>query len=313
MSKDEADAFKRRQLLSHLRRSLSPYVYFSDLDLASSTANLGIEIQESIIDHSEKGRSVIRYYNIDNVATVGWKQKRGKITITGLSGSEFGRRARNKFMSVTERSQRVLLPSLYKQIVRIPDVDMNMRPLKRILVGVSRHGSYSPSDFKKGAHEQTKVSNYFHLLSSMDFIRPEAGTFVPGSEMKHLQADAIPATQLNEFILGEVLRTRQEYIRQVLHWTLIVPYLRWCTSYYLPAYKAGYLMQADLEELAGYYARYYGRVYDRSSEEPQLESLVNVRVLSLKQNRYYEGKQAILNDFAQNVKQDPVLFEALRS
>jgi hypothetical protein len=277
------------------------------------TARLGIEIQESIIDHSEKQQSVMRFYPLDNVASVAWKRSGRGIGFSGLSSNEFAKRAKNRFMTITERSQQALLPSLYKQIVRIPDVDMNMRPLKRILVGVSRRGRYSPSDFKRGPTEHQKVMNYFGLLAGMNFIKQEDGFYVPGSDMKNLQAEQLSTPQISEFILGEVIRTRTEYLREVLHWTLIVPYLRWCNAYYLPAYKAGHLMQADQEELASYYTRYYGRLHDISAEEPQLESIVNAKILALRQERYYEGKQAILNEFAANVKQDPTLFAALRN
>lgn len=311
MAMSEPDTL-RRQLTAKLRRRLSPYVFISDLDRDSRTATLGIEIQENIIDHSDKHQSEIRFIPLDNVATVSWRPAKGGVAFSGLNVIDFAKRARSKYMSVTERAQQALLPSLYKQIVRIPDVDLNMRPLKRILVGVTRRGYYSPSDFKRSQLERQKVMNYFHLLEGMNYIKREEGLYVPGADMKRLPADVVPSTQLYEYIMGEVLRKRTEYIREVLHWTMIVPYLRWCNAYYLPAYKAGHLMQADQEELAAYYTQYYGRLHDVTAEEPQLESIVNVKILSLKQNRFYEGKQAILNEFAANVKQDPSLFEALR-
>ncbi|MDG7012273.1 MAG: hypothetical protein JRN17_04200 [Nitrososphaerota archaeon] len=309
----ETEKLQSKQLLTYLRRRYSPYLYFSEYDPSSSRAVLGIEIQEFVLDHKDKNDSEIRFIELDDIASIKWSRNKKDFRITDMNRNEFVRRVNDRYMTMTEHSQQALLPTLYTRLVRIPQVDMNMSPLRNILTAIEEDGFVLPNALGKKYEMFEQVRNYFTLLRDLHYIKEERGQFVAGPEMKNLQANEIEPPLLYETILGEVLRKQAGYLQDVLHWTMITPYLRWCNAYYYPAFMAGHLVKAEQNELVQNYKRFYGGGYQESVVETgQIQRIVHVEILS-KEGRYYEGHQTIFEEFSGNAKQDAVLLPAMQN
>lgn len=308
MSLRQVDRTPIGPLLKDLRQRFGPYVYISDYEPDTKTVYLGIEIHEVILDHSEEDKSMINYVQIDNVASATWSRLGNGFKIIGLSLPQFTKKVQERYTTITERSHKALLPSLYRSLVTIPDVDVNMRPLKRILVGITRNGQYSPEAFHKPPQKAEQVRNYFTLLSDMNYIRREDGHFVEGSGMKKLDADMEPY-QMYQHILADVLREHNQYLKEVLRWTQITPFLRWSHSYYRPALSANSLLQLDRSELESYYNMFYGPWKVSPDEDiTQIDAIVHAKILGyMKGQPYIYGFQQILDEYAENARADPLL------
>ena len=308
MSLRETDRMRLKPLLSHLRRNYSPYIYISGYDRDTSTVSLGIEIHEIVLDNSEKDKSTVKYVPIDEIASLTWTQVGGKIRVSGLTLSQFTKKVRSRYTSITERSHKALLPSLYKQLVTIPDVDVNMRPLRTILVGITRNGSFPSDSFRRPPERAEQVRNYFTLLSDMNYIRHEGGGYVAGPAMRNLEATNIEPYELYRHILADVLKEHSQYLKEIMHWTMITPFLRWSHSYYRPALEAKGLIEVKQTELASYYNQFYGPWRVTANEDAQIDCVVQARILEYtKGQSYLHGYQPILDEYVSNVSKDPML------
>jgi hypothetical protein len=313
MRLSESERLQSKQLLSYLRRRYSPYLYLSEFDSKSSKATLGVEVQEIILDHKDKANSEIKFISLPDVASIRWSREKRGFRISEMDRNQFVKRVNNRYMTITEHSQIALLPTLYARLVRIPQVDLNMTPLRNILVAVQENGYVLPNALGKKYEMFEQVRNYFGLLRDLKYIKEERGQFVAGSEMKNLQANEIAPPELYETILGEVLRKQANYLQDVLHWTMITPFLRWCNAYYYPAFVAGHLVKAEQTELVSNYNRFYGsfgRTQEGVVETGQIQRVVHVEILS-KEGRYYEGQQTIFDEFMTNAKSDSILLTAM--
>jgi hypothetical protein len=296
-----------RELLSHLRRTLSPYLYLNEVDEDKGVANLGIEIQEAILDHGRGSESAIRFIGLDNVASIKWKRTSRGIDVAGLNRNEFVKRVRERYVTIVERSHRALLPSLYKKLVRISEVNVALTPLKKILLWIDQNGSMAPRDFGRREGFLTKTNNYFGVLADLDFIKQEGRKYVAGRAMKSLQTDRMMRGEaVYEAILGEVLQKRKKYLTEVLHWTMIVPYLHWSNAYYFPAAMAGHLVKTEKDELINNYTRFYEGRHPLDVNTVQLDRIVTVDILS-RQGGYYNGEEEILEQYLDSAERDTLL------
>lgn len=307
MSVQEFTRSRDRRLLSQLRQRLSPYVYLNDVDEEHGRADIGIEIQEMVIDHARDQASAVKFLSLDNVASVSWKGSGLRVDTQGLTRTEFVKRVREKYVTIIDHSHRALLPSLYRKLVRIPEVSVAMTPLKKILLRIDEYGIASPKDFGKREAFKAQTQNYFGVLAGLGYIRPEGRRYVAGPAMRNLQAGEMAPEEVYELILGEVLQRKRKYLTEVLHWTMIVPYLHWCNAYYLPAAMAGHLVRTAEEELVNNYSRFYeGFTYSLEVDTVQLNRVVKAEILS-KEGSYYDGYQQILENYISNAERDPLL------
>jgi hypothetical protein len=308
MSLRQTDRAQVGPLLSYLRQRFGPYVFISDYERDTKTVSLGIEIHEITLDHSKENKSTINYVPIEDVASITWSRVGGRVKISGLTLPQFTKKVQERYTTITERSHKALLPSLYKRLVTISDVDVNMRPLRKILIGITRTGSYAPDSFHKPPEKAEQVRNYFTLLSDMDYIRRENGGYVAGPGMKHLQATELEPHELYQYILADVLKEHSQYLKEVLRWTMITPFLRWSHSYYRPALSAKSLLTLERSELASYYNMFYGPWHVSPDDESQIDSVVQARILAyMKGQPYIHGYQPILDEYIDNARKDPML------
>ncbi|MDG6967120.1 MAG: hypothetical protein JRN03_05310 [Nitrososphaerota archaeon] len=260
-----------------------------------------------IVDHSKEDKSTMNYISIEDVASLTWSQPSGKVKTSGLTLPQFTKKVEERYTSITERSHKALLPSLYKKLVTIPDVDVNMRPLRKILVGITRNGKFSPEELGRPPEKAEQVHNYFVLLSDLHYIKRENGGYVAGQGMKHLEATELEPYQLYQHILADVLREYSPYLKEVMRWTMITPFLRWCHSYYRPALSANSLLQLEQGELNSYYTMFYGP-WHVSHDESQIDSIVQAKILAYPKGQpFIHGYQPILDEYLENARKDPML------
>lgn len=297
-----------RQALFYARRNVSPYAYLSSVDRESSTASIGIQIHEAIIDHGEAG-STLRTVNLDNVGYFKWgRTQRSSFRFKGPSRTDFVRRTRELYFSIIEKSQQVLLPTLYTKLVHVPEVNMAMSPLRKILIFLEKHGSISPADLGRrlAGEEGDKGRRYFTLLSDLDFVKKEDGKYVPGAEMSRLKANEIQPPELYEQILADVIEKRSKYLHEVLHLTMMVPFLRWSNAYYFPSYEAGHLVEMENQDLVNNYRRFYSMKHEPMTEMNQIQRILDIKVLSMKGD-YFAGEPEIFHNYVMNADRAAIL------
>jgi len=295
-----------KQVLEYARRSLSPYVYLCGIDEEKSVANLGLQVQETIIDHGEKG-SALKFIQLNDLASIQWDQKGRDINFDGPSRREFVKSARSRYSTIINKSQKILLPSIYANLVRIPEVNLTMNPLRRILIYIHSQGRITLGDLGKKYLVNDRGQRYLVLLEDLSFIKRENGYYVSGEKMNNLQADEILPPDLYEMILAEVIQKRSKYLQEVLHWTMMVPFLRWSNTYYLKAYQAGHIILQERDDFIFNYKRFYSMGNNLVTALSQIQKIVDVKVLSKERNRLYFGDQTILESYSAVANKERIL------
>ena len=112
--------------------------------------------------------------------------------------------------------------------------------------------------------------------------------------------------ELYAAILGEVLQKRLKYLREVLHWTMLGPYLQWSNAYYFPAYEAQRLIKTERQDLINVYQRLYRAGYE-IDQMFQLRKILNAGILFEKSRRYIEGDQTIFDEFSATANKEKIL------
>lgn len=279
----------------------------SSIDRDTSEASIGLQVQEAIIDHGEIG-STIRTINIDNIASFKWKYKHGRVKLKGPSRTQIGMRAKERYSAIVDRSQQLLLPSLYPKLVHVSEVDLAMAPLRKILLMLERDKSVSHRDLGRrfAKDEGMKARRYFSLLCDLGFVKEEGGRYVPGQSMSELRGDVKPPV-LYERILAEVIQKRSKYLKEVLHWTMMVASLRWSNAYYFPAYEAGHLVKMADEELGDNYKKLYGVKHERATELDQIQKIINTDVLVREEEKYVRGQEEIFESYSRSADEADIL------
>ena len=235
-----ADPGRIRDLEQYVWKHFSPYAYVSSFDRNNSKAGLGIQIQQIVPDQSEQGPTM-KFYELDDVVTCKWRRTRKGLRISGVTSSSFAHQVQTQYRRILLRSQNALLPSLYKRLVQIPTVRHAMSPLERIITAIHIESRAAPEDIFEPRRIPSAM-RYFALLDDLDMIKQEDGYYVGGPRMKHLEGEN--QTGLYSAILGEALEKRSKYMKEVLRWSMLGPYLQWSNAYYFPAFQAERLVEA---------------------------------------------------------------------
>ena len=297
-----------REILHRLRQDFSPYAFISHMDQKKSQAQVGIQIQEVIPDYGGR-EGVVKVIPIDDVATISWTFKGNFLHLYGLTRSKFVKQVKETYENILDGSQNALLPSLYTKLVHVPQVAMAMSPLRKILSQVNEKETVTQADLGKvprEGSEASKIPKYFALLSDLEFIKPENSHYVAGWKMKHLQTKDLEAHEVYEKILGEVIQRRSRYLSQVLHWTMMVPFLRWSNTYYFPAYEAGRLVKVERSDFIHNYRRFYGTRVAAIDANDQILQIVAAKILK-KNGLVFGGVQTIFDDYVSNADRDRIL------
>jgi len=295
----------QRNILMYARRNLSPYVYVSSRSEKDSALQLGIRIPEVINDRSSDG-SVLRFVFLDNVCAVKWITGPKKGHAQGPTRTEFQKQVKESYANIILHSQGALLPTLYGKMVRVPEVSMAMSPLRRILISLEELGRIATSEFEKTLKSNSAAKRYFTLLEDLRFIKLEGDYYVAGEGMTNLKAKEIEPPELYEQILGSVIEQRSKYLQEVLHWTMIVPYLRWSNSYYLPSYEVGRLVKMERNDLIDTYVRFHEARRPMLTYLGQIQHVLDVQIL-FSEGSCYRGSEEIFERYSRNADQEVVL------
>lgn len=309
----ERGLYDAKVVLHELRRDISPYLYQNSTQRSNgkNLLTVGLGIQEPILDHGDEGL-VVRFLSLDNIATYEAQVKGGQLVVEGPSRRDVDRKAKDRYDAIVSKSHRTLLPILYGRLVRIPEVSIAMSPLRRILIFLEETGHISPEVIQKPHQSVSRVERYFSLLKELGYIASDNGGYVPGSGFSELKADAVEPPELYERILGDVIRQRSKYLQEVLHWTMMVPFLRWSNVYYLPAYAAGHLLRSERRELVRNYSRYYRARRTEAETIFQLQRTVDVGALR-REKPFYLGDPTLLESYFRSADEAGVLDPVRRS
>jgi len=256
---------------------------------------MGASVAEILDDAKELTRTV-RHIRLNDVAVYRYNIKKNRLVIDGPSRQTVARKTAAQYRRIVQRSQDLLLPSLYGRLVKIPDVRLAMSPLRTILLMLDRNNEIQPSALVSPRKSIGKVTNYFTLLKDLNVIEAEDGHFVPGPLMKQLAVES-SEEELYSRILAVVLERRFEYIREVLKWTMMVPFLEWSNAYYFPAYEARSLLKLKDDDYFGHYQRLYGRTRKESEIISQATKIKDAGVL-LRDEIFWTGDEKIFEEFS---------------
>jgi hypothetical protein len=151
----------------------------------------------------------------------------------------------------------------------------------------------------------TKVRNYFTLLRDLDIIRAEGDNYVAGPKMRKVSVEE-SEEELYSRILAFVLEQRFDYIREVLKWTMMVPFLEWSNAYYFPAYEAGTLLRWKDDDYFGHYHRLYSRPKSDIEILAQTTKVRDAEVV-LQQGDFWVGDEEIFEEFSKQSDREHLL------
>ena len=290
-------------LLRTLHRRVASNLYLEE-DRPPGEYRVGACVTE-ILDDAKLPRRTVRYVKLDNVATYRFRMKRGRVVIQGPGRRDVATRAGTAYRRIVQKSQDLLLPSLYGRLVSIPDVRLAMSPLRVILMMLERRNEVRPEMFITPKKSAAKVQNYFTLLEDLRIIKRENHHYVQGTELRRISLDESEEAFYSR-ILGSVLERRFEYIREVLKWTMMVPFLEWSNAYYFPAYEARALLRWKDEDYFGCYHRLYGRPRNEAETVSQTTKVKDARVV-LRDAGFWVGDDEIFEEFSKQSDRQQLL------
>lgn len=293
-----------KELLDLVRSDFSRYAYISSVNEKTSEAKIGIQIQELIPDYKTE-QTTIRVVALDDVANLVWAKRGGRIKIRNPTRTDFVDGVKHHYLNKVRQSQTILLPTVYQRLVEVPHVIVAMSPLRKILMQIDDNGQIAPNELG-GKRTDSKIRKYFGLLEDLEFVKPEDGHFVAGARMRNLQAGEVKPQEVFRTILAEVMQKKAKYLRDVLHWTMMVPYLQWCNTYYFPAYEAGHLVKTERDYLIQNYRRFYETIHLRSAETDEVQQVVDAELLT-KDHTMYEGTREVFDAYAHRMDSENVL------
>lgn len=236
--------------------------------------------------------------------------RQGQLRVSGPSLSEALKSAEARYRAVAESSQSVLLPSLYDRLVKVPSVNLTMSPLRTILVQLDEEGSVTPETaFHHRLPTREKVDRYFGLLAGLGYIRPQNSHYVHGPSFEGLRRRDIHSPAIFQRILGDVISKKSAYLTGVLHWSMMVPYLRWSNAFYFRSLEVGELTPLDRNAFSDSYRGLY-QSQAKGNELSQMTHLVDADVIR-KEDRFYVGEPAIFRAFSRGARASSDLRAAL--
>jgi len=167
---------------------------------------------------------------------------------------------RSRYRGLITRHEGEVLRHSYRQLVHISEVDLAMRPISDILARVHNYGSFAPPAPRGGSARvrSARLAKYTRFLTDLGFIQPEGAAFVPGPKLPRGFAPDAPEQEVYEEFMGRVLQSGHQFMTEVLHLTMIKPFLRIENSYYWPAHRVGDYLRIRRERFGREYSKYYG-------------------------------------------------------
>lgn len=166
----------------------------------------------------------------------------------------------DRYRGLIARHESEVLKHSFRQLVHISEVDLAMRPISDILVRIHNYGSFAPPAPRGGSKSlrAARLAKYTRFLSDLGFVKPEGAQFVPGPNLPGGFAPDTPEEEVYEEFIGRVLQSSHQFLTEVLHLTMIKPFLRIENSYYWPAHRVGANLSIRRERFGREFSKYYG-------------------------------------------------------
>lgn len=255
-----------------------------------------------IIDDCKTNKRTIRFHRIDGLFVADVKRGRGgTIVVSAPDRESIAGEMEKRLELIALKSENALLDTIYDKIVEIPSVQLAMTPIKEIIMSLHREGEL---DVKEFAHRRDKKTamRYVEFLAGLDYVVRDNGRLLPGKRMKeHERMPPSDDKELYQLVLSEILEKGYGYIRDYLHLTQIVPYLRVSNSYFLPSYASGKLLFLSEEEIRKHYLFYYRKTRPIIKIRGQINDIVDAHILEREEN-FVVGNEEIWKQYSRTVQ-----------
>jgi hypothetical protein len=305
-----ADELSEEYVRNIIYRHFSPYTFISSFEEEKDVVKIsvGLKVPE-VLDDEKNNKRIIRFLTFNNMFIIDGAIERKKMILHAPSRREVIKICNDRYTAVVIKSEQSLLKTTYQKLVLVPEVQVAMRPIRKILIKLERFGETTLKELinvqsRLSSNKGERYLHYLRLLEALDIIKKENGKYVQGSNMKNYIVRDISPPELYEQILAEVLERSYPYLRQVLNLTMIVPFLRWSNAYYLPSYEANEKLYLGEESLIEHYMRFYK--YTTSDPSDQIQRILDTQIIRMEQN-LITGNSEILNDYFEKAEQDKIL------
>ncbi len=300
-SEEEQD----RLVLHHLKRRASSSVYISEKLNSGGSVRYVVGIcAREILDDDEKEERRIRFLKMPNLGEYDFSRKNGHWVLNGPPPTKLGKAARDTYDTLVGRSQRELLRHVYEHLVSIDRVKLAMSPISLLLGSLQITGSVDPGALWGKRKNARKIRNYTTLLTDLDVVREEDGMLVPGPYLSRFQD--MEQEQVHKEVMAYALEKRYPYMKEVLRWTMMVPYLEASNTYYLGALEANTRLYWD----AGTYMARHEYVYRRRSQTyefyDRLRRMANAEVIG-RRGKLWTAAEGVYERFIESPESQELL------
>jgi hypothetical protein len=241
-------------------------------------------VRLEFIDDDASDQRAVTFTQVPDVFALEIERKGGRYFVIPPDGDAF-QRLEERFRGFLVRHEGEVLKYSYQNLVRIPEVELAMRPLSEILIHIHEYGEFAPRA-SRSRHQRSRLNRimrYAQLLTDLGFIKRRGAAFVAGTSLPHGIAPETPPEEVNVTYLGAVLRASHKFLTEALHLTMIKPFLRIENAYYWPAHRLGTKLQIQRLRFRRVYSGYYGRAAPKF--ETHLQSLIRKEALTSKNGK----------------------------
>ncbi|MEE9236351.1 MAG: hypothetical protein V3U52_00970 [Thermoplasmata archaeon] len=288
-----------RLVLYHLKRAASTSVYISGKEKEAGRLiyRVGICARE-ILDDLEKRERRIRFLKMPNLAEYELYREARHWVLDGPPPTRLGKAARDVYDTLVGRSQRVLLKHVYKQLVSIDRVKLAMSPIAFLLGSLQFEGSVNPDDLWGKRKNSQKIANYVTLLVDLGLVDRENGNLVPGDYLKRLEG-IDDEEEIHKRVMAYALERRYPYMKEVLRWTMMVPFLEASNTYYFGALEADTRLYWDADTYRNRHSHMYRRLSQRYEFLDRLRRMANADVIT-RQGKLWTATDSIYSHFVES-------------
>ena len=288
------DISSTKELESSVRRLLGIRAYVSGTGKLGerNIINAG-SVRVELIDDDRTDRRTVAFTKVPDLVSIE-VERWGEAYILRRPTEDPVERFEQRYRGLIVRHENAVLKHSYRNLVRIPEIDLAMRPIANILIQVHEYGEFVPSapKGKVATAKQIRTQKYIRLLTDLGLIERSGAGYRSGSSLPHGFDPETPTDEIYEEFLGKVLQTSHQYLTDALHLTMIKPFLRIENSYYWPAHRVGRNLGMRRERLKRVYSDYYGA--SPSKFENHLQSLLHKHTLESKSG-IISGAEEILS------------------
>lgn len=269
-----------------------------------------LETQDSVED-ARTPEGVSKTVVINTGLTYRFVRKGEKSVLEGPGLRELALKGRAAYRRLAKSAESALLPDLYEKLVRVSVVEVAMGPLQSILTDLATEGQLDVVKAGRRYRSPANFAAYVEMLRDLDYAKREGSALVPGASFDAARTIRSDEDSSIHWMMGDILQKRGGYMRSVLRWNMMVPYLRWTNAYYWRALEADRLPLMSFRGLQLSYSDIYGNP-THGHPTTQVMRLAKAEVFKKVDSHQYVGYQDILDPYAQRASERPDIAEALQ-